>query len=522
MSDGAPGGRNERPFPSRRDIHGSRIPQKPQGAPEPTEKMRETSVRTPAPATKEATPQLPFPSRRDLRLAEEKRAAGSQAPAVRVPTPKSTDARIAETPKNSDLSSQQPVPSRKSSTIGEFPGFSPVSTGAIPVVSSENNDTSGEAFPLFPSRSAEPRRSKDRKGRKQGNPWIFALLFLVIIAIIGGALWMVGNQLGWFSAGQSQSEEGADYPGPGSGEATITIESGDYGTLIGQKLYEADVVKSIEAFTRAFDANPAAASIRPGTYTLKLQMSAAQAVEALLDDANRTDNAVMVIPGETYNQVRDSMLAMDKFSAEDVKRAFDDPAALGLPDVANNNLEGWLFPGAYEITPESTPQSILTEMVSATVDFLEEQEVPESDWMRVLTEASIVEREVVYTDEMPKVARVIENRIADTTEVHGVLGMDSTVLYGVGKVGGIPTQADIEDDNPYNTRLNKGLPPGPIANPSQDAILAVLNPAEGDWLYFVTVNLDTGETLFTNNFEEHTANTKKFQQWCSDNPGRCN
>ena len=83
---------------------------------------------------------------------------------------------------------------------------------------------------------------------------------------------------------------------------------------------------------------------------------------------------------------------------------------------------------------------------------------------------------------MPKVARVIENRLVDDKDTHGVLGMDSTTLYGAGKESGLPSQADLDNDNPYNTRLHAGLPPTPINQPSVDANKAVLNPAEGNWL----------------------------------------
>lgn len=133
-----------------------------------------------------------------------------------------------------------------------------------------------------------------------------------------------------------------------------------------------------------------------------------------------------------------------------------------------------------------------------------------------------MEREVAFEEYMPQVARVIENRLTElTAETYGYLQMDSTVLYGVGKTGGVPTQADLEDDNPYNTYLYQGLPPTPIAVPSQAAIKAVVNPASGNWLYFVTVNLETGETLFAETLAEHNENVAIFSEYCTENPGIC-
>ena len=91
----------------------------------------------------------------------------------------------------------------------------------------------------------------------------------------------------------------------------------------------------------------------------------------------------------------------------------------------------------------------------------------------------------------------------------------------MGKYGGVPTKDDLANDNPYNTYLIKGLPPGPIASPSSTAINAVLNPEPGDWLYFVTIDLDTGETLFATTNEEQEKNKVKFDEYCEANPGKC-
>ena len=101
--------------------------------------------------------------------------------------------------------------------------------------------------------------------------------------------------------------------------------------------------------------------------------------------------------------------------------------------------------------------------------------------------------------------------------------MDSTVLYGLGRSGGIPAPEEATDpNNQYNTYVHPGLPPGPIGSPSEDAIKAVLNPPAGSWLYFVTVNLDTGETLFSSTSEEQAANTKKLNDYCAKNKDTCN
>jgi UPF0755 protein len=148
--------------------------------------------------------------------------------------------------------------------------------------------------------------------------------------------------------------------------------------------------------------------------------------------------------------------------------------------------------------------------------------VPEERRHEILTTASIIEREARYEQDMQKVATVIENRMQpDNQETSGLLQMDSTAQYGYGEMhdGTVSSSAEaLTDDNPWNTYVHPGLPIGPIANPGQVAINAAMNPADGDWMYFVTVNLDTGETVFTTNLADHNAAVSQWQSWCVDNP----
>ncbi len=369
------------------------------------------------------------------------------------------------------------------------------------------------------SRRLEHERRRARKRRR--NRRIRSVLILaLVLALLVGAGWFAINQL---RDSSSQSSAVADdYPGPGSGSVEVTVDVGESGTQIGQSLVDAGVVKSLEAFTRAFTANKAATSIRPGTYTLKLQMSASDAVAALLDEANRSDNTVTVTPGQTAAQIVERITAVTSFTTDEVEAALKDSAGIGLPAEAGGNAEGWLAPGSYEVASTDTPTTLLAEMVKGTVKELDDLGVAAADREAVLIKASILEREVNIDEYLPKVARVIENRLADTSaETKGFLQMDSTVLYGVGKTGGVPTAEDMANDNPYNTYVHQGLPPTPIAQPATSAITAVLDPAEGDWLYYVTVNLDTGETLFATTYAEQQKNIEMFKEYCAANSGKC-
>ena len=125
----------------------------------------------------------------------------------------------------------------------------------------------------------------------------------------------------------------------------------------------------------------------------------------------------------------------------------------------------------------------------------------------ILIKASIIQREARFEQDFYKVARVIENRMMpDNQETFGLLQMDSTAQYGYGELhdGTVSTSEEAQfDDNPWNTYVHPGLPIGPIANPGDTAIDAAMHPADGPWLYFVTVNLETGETVFTETYAEH-------------------
>lgn len=159
-------------------------------------------------------------------------------------------------------------------------------------------------------------------------------------------------------------------------------------------------------------------------------------------------------------------------------------------------------------------------MVKRTRDSLAAASVPAGDEQRVLTIASIIQREARAEADFYKVSRVIQNRLDQGMK----LQMDSTAQYGYGELhSGSASTSDAAqtDDNPWNTYVIEGLPKTPpIANPPGDkAIDAAMHPpATGSWLYFVTVNLDTGETVFSTTYQEHEAAVKQWQDWCKANP----
>lgn len=372
-------------------------------------------------------------------------------------------------------------------------------------------------------RLREQRQAQERARRKKRlrRRLVSVMVLVLVLSVVSVAGYQAFN----FLHDTIPQEDMSDYEGAGDSadKVVVTLPAGAGGSQIGSILKEAGVVASVGAFVKAYNANSNASGIQSGTYTLRRGMSAAYAVASLLDPASRKDHTLTVTEGATKRQVKESLMRVGGFTDAQVEEAFADTAAIGLPAVAGGNVEGWLAPSTYDVTADATATELVKSMVSTTVSRLNALHVPAESYQTVLTKASIVEREVSSSDYYSQVARVIENRLADTGgETMGKLQMDSTTLYGLGRTGGIPTKAEIEDaSNAYNTHVYPGLPPSPIGSPGEKAISAVLNPQEGPWLYFVTVDLGTGKTLFAATYDEQVANSKKLDEYCEAHKDMC-
>ncbi|WP_200300509.1 endolytic transglycosylase MltG [Streptomyces adelaidensis] len=367
------------------------------------------------------------------------------------------------------------------------------------------------------------RGGKSGKPGKGGKKRRSGCACLVVVMVFGGGF--AGVSYYGYQFYQDRFAEAPDYTGDGTNETvTVTIPKGAFGSTIGQKLKEAGVVKSVDAFTTA-QANEPNGSIQAGVYLLKKQMSAESALALMLDPTSQ--NNFTVIEGERNNVVYtkiDKELGLKKGTTEDV--AEKDWSTLGLPDWANDNddikdpLEGFLFPSTYPVAKGMKPKDVLKEMVDLAKAKYEELDLEDKaedlkleSPLQVLTVASLVQAEGDNKKDYKKIARVVYNRL-DTTnnlETFGLLDFDSTVNYLRGEsklaTGSVDSLRQIDD--PYNTYKIKGLPPGPIDNPGHEAIEGALNPAKGDWYYFVSIK---DETLFAVTNEEHNRNREKYQE----------
>ncbi|WP_338088351.1 endolytic transglycosylase MltG [Nanchangia anserum] len=385
---------------------------------------------------------------------------------------------------------------------------------AVPAVAHEHVESERPHGEARPEGQPTPRRGIDRKRQRRRRTMI---LIAVAVAVVVAAIASIG-----YLGGLRSLVSGADdYEGRGSGEVSVTIPEGATGRDIAQILADADVVASPQAFENAYSSSSLAKGIQAGSYTLRKHMSASEALAMLLNPASKADLTITIPEGFTKAQVKDRLVSIGQFSADEVDKAMANTQALGIPAEANGNIEGWLAPDTYTIGPNESAESLLKTMVNLTIKRLDAAGVSPADRQAVLTKGSIIEREVNKDEYYPMVARVVENRLSDNPETHGLLQMDSTVLYGLGKTGGIPSRDDLAKDTPYNTYLHKGLPPSPIGAVGEKAIAAVMKPSAGNWMYYVTVNLETGETKFASTLDEQTKNTEELKRYCSSHPDVC-
>lgn len=307
--------------------------------------------------------------------------------------------------------------------------------------------------------------------------------------------------------------------GPGgSGPVQVSIAPGSSLTEIGKTLASAGVVNNYLEFVSAAADIPQSSAIGPGNYNLVKSMGSKEAIFALLDPESKVSIKVVIPEGSRSKYVFAAAAQALGVSVGDFESLAKNPTDLGLPEYANKNVEGFLYPATYRFDQGITPKEVLQQMIKRFIQAATEQQLEATAKANGLTPyevlviASIIEKEVALVDQ-PKAARVVLNRLARPMR----LQLDSTLNYELDSNAIILTSEQLQEDSPYNTYTNDGLPPGPISNPSEAALNAVLNPEDGDWLYWVTVNLDTKETKFASTNNEFLIHKQEFLRWYNQN-----
>ena len=307
--------------------------------------------------------------------------------------------------------------------------------------------------------------------------------------------------LGLFTM-RSQNASAPDYPYAqilsSTPEVIVEIPKGATGSEIAQILFEDGVVKSAASYFQTAVGDVRSQKVAPGSHRINLEISAKQALEQLLDPS-RIPNLLKVFEGEWKSEVAQSLVDYG-FSSSEVNKAF---RLVNLPK-GFRDVEGLLFPAQYTFEKSTSAQEVIQEMINRfTTDEVAQQILASKGPftpLEMLTIASIIQAEG-ETKAFTKVSRVIFNRL----EKGMPLQMDSTVHYVQKSRGNIflSTRSTLIK-SAYNTYRNRGLPPGPIGNPGSEAMSASLNPADGDWLYFITVAPE--DTRFTASFDQ-------FNEW---------
>ncbi|MFF4899044.1 endolytic transglycosylase MltG [Streptomyces sp. NPDC001068] len=364
-------------------------------------------------------------------------------------------------------------------------------------------------------------RGKEAKGGKGAKKRRNGCACLVVCLVFGGGAAGVGYY-GWHFY-QNRFGAAPDYAGDGTGSVTVEIPKGAGGYDIGRRLKDAGVVKSVDAFVAAQSQNPDGKTIQAGAYLLKKEMSAASAVHLMLDPKSKAN--VVVTPGERAARVYadlDKKLGLSSGSTRKVAKA--QYKSLGLPSYANTNskimdpLEGFLFPGTYPAAKGMKPEVVLKQMVAAakeeyaTFDLTAQaKKFGLDNPLQVITVASLVQAEGKTHDDFRKMAEVIYNRLEPTnTETNQKLQFDSTFNYLKGTSNIHISESEINSNqDPYNTYTQKGLPPGPIGNPGDEALKAALNPTDDGWIYFVATD-GQNNTEFAKTYAEFQQLKDKF------------
>lgn len=357
-----------------------------------------------------------------------------------------------------------------------------------------------------------------------------AFAVLLSLAVLAGGSWFVYQKA---SAAWSSLQQSDDYTGDGEKPVTVIIPAGARLTDIADILVENDVIKTAKVFDNVAMASSEASKLPAGKYLLRTKLPAAKALEMMLDKKNQVQIKVFLREGLTLKEqlaiLTQPRSKTDKpggtgFTLAEYQAALKNPKALGLPAWANGQVEGYLFPNTYNFSGERNAAEVLSTMiqtfnkVAEKTDLVAGSKAVKHTPAEVMIVASIIEAEVKRDEDRAKVARVVYNRLDQGMP----LQLDTTVKYYSGRDGSTDTTAEARaKDHPYNTYKIKGLPPGPISTPGEKAITAALNPAEGDWLYFVVVNTKTGETAFAESKAGHDRNVRKYQQYCKENKNSC-
>lgn len=316
------------------------------------------------------------------------------------------------------------------------------------------------------------------------------IIGLLLIAFVMGAIYLIyTTAIGAGTAGEP---------------VQITVEEGDSLSVVADKLSSSGAIESATGFKLEARLKGGGTLIKPGDYTFEPGTENAEILAQLTADRPDPTFTFTVPEGLTLEQTANTISSGTEIPADNFEKAAKETdygyAFLDNPDI--ETTEGFLFPKQYEFKEGTEAPLIVNRMLeqylieTQNLDFGEAREATGLNEYELLTVASLIEREAANSEERPKVASVIYNRL----NVDMPLQIDATIQYARGEPKERLSLEDLEIESPYNTYTNKGLPPGPICSPSLDSIKAALEPADTDFVYYV-LKKNGNEHFFTESYD---------------------
>ena len=373
---------------------------------------------------------------------------------------------------------------------------------------SEGQAPKRKPAPQGGSHKQPPRRKK----RRRRIPWV-AIVLLVCMAIVVVAVVQFGRN--WVLPANADDTQLVE----------VEIPAGTPVSEMGDILEQQGIIRSANSFSLYVRLKGVASNLQAGVHDLAPSMTLEEVVETLQQGAEEAGLVkVTVNEGLTIDQIGDVIDESTRYSKQDFldlmnNREFLEKLVQQYPiltDSYNNAnvryvLEGYLFPATYDMASDDTLETLVTQMVDKTNEVLSkyQADIDASSYslQDIMSIASLVEKEGVTTKDRKLIAGVFYNRLQANMPIQS----DISVLYALGTHKEIVTYDDLQVDSPYNLYLNTGLPPGPFNSPSEDAIVAALEPTASDYLYFYA-NIDTGEVFYTNDYEQHLKWQEEYEE----------
>jgi len=355
---------------------------------------------------------------------------------------------------------------------------------------------------------------------------ILVVLFALIVIGVGVAIgyFVLGDQSTPLGSRIAQLADPTAAVDPqDSTKVVVTVPQGATAGDIGQQLQQLGLIRSGLVFRLAAEQAGVGSSLAAGDYELSKSMSTSEIIQVLAKGQVKRGLLATIPEGWRSEQIADRLEATGFASRDEFLQAVASPVVVPAVDLIAEppppRLEGYLFPETYEV-PQRVSGAHAAELMlrmfnQRVADALHSPSETRLTSQQVITLASIVEREAKVPSERSTIASVYLNRLsesmplqADPTIQYAVATRDGPAAAGYNYWRDLST-ADLEISSPFNTYTNAGLPPGPICNPGEASIKAVLQPASTSYLYFVATTDGSGKHLFARTLDEHNTNVAK-------------